>query len=101
MYIPKNKPSHPGEFIRENVVKEFAVTQDQLAKAIGVSRKTVNELINGKRSMTVDMALRISRYTNTDSGTWMNLQIIYDIWEALHSEKGKSIQSITPIGVVA
>lgn len=62
--IPKNKPSHPGVFIREFIFDEFKLNQKQLAEYFGVSRITINQLVNGKRKVTADIALRLGKYSN-------------------------------------
>lgn len=83
--IPESRPLHPGEFIRELILDEFDLTQAQLAKYLGVSRRTINQLVNGKRGMTAAMACRLGKFTKTTPQLWMNMQIGLDLWDALHS----------------
>ena len=92
--MPKKRPTHPGEFIKEEILKELSMTQEQLAKEIGVSRKTINQLVNEKRGISVDIALQIGRFTNTSPEMWLNLQAAVDIWDAYHSPNFKSIKNI-------
>lgn len=94
MNLPEHQPIHPGAYIREAILKEFNITQEHLAQELHVSRRTINEIINGKRMLTVEMALRIAKYTNTHFETWLNMQAMFDAWRIVHSEKGKSIKAI-------
>ena len=91
----KVRPTHPGTILR-NMLEELAadggdsfssLTQKELAKRLGVSRRTVNELINERRDMTADMAIRLSRVFTTTPDIWMNLQKAVDLWDAAKSNK--------------
>jgi|TARA_A100001391_G_scaffold170866_1_gene131991 addiction module HigA family antidote len=82
-------PAHPtpvGEMLTEEFLIPLEVSQGQLARAMGVSRKTVNELCVGRRSVTVETALLLSKVLGTTSGFWLNLQIMNDMWQAQHNE---------------
>jgi len=95
--MSKNKPTHPGEFIQADILDEFHMTQDQLAGAIGVSRRTINELINERRGVSADIALRLAKFTKTSPEVWLNLQTAYDLWEASHEpSKVSLLKSIRP-----
>ncbi len=94
--MAKRKPTHPGEFVQEDILNELHISQGQLANALGVSRKTINELVNQKRGISPDMALRIGKFTNTNPKTWMNLQSSWDLWIASNSKESKSIEGIQP-----
>ena len=83
--IPESRPLHPGEFVRELILDEFDLTQAQLAESLGVSRRTINQLVNGKRAMSAAMAWRLGKFTKTTPQLWMNMQIGLDLWDALHS----------------
>ena len=85
--IPKNRPTHPCEFIREDILNEFGITQDQLANKLGVSRRTINQLVNNRRGITPEMALRLSKFTKTSPQIWLNLQNTYDLWETAQEHK--------------
>lgn len=90
------KPTHPGEYIQEDILDELGLSQNQLSKTLGVSRKTINELVNQKRSLSPDMALRLGKFTKTNPRTWLNLQTAWDLWEASNSKSAKSIEKIAP-----
>ncbi|MCB8983303.1 MAG: HigA family addiction module antidote protein [Ardenticatenaceae bacterium] len=85
MLIPENRPTHPGEFIREDILVELNLTQGELAEKLGVSRRSINQLVNEKRSITADMALRLGKFTNTSPQMWLNLQTAVDLWDASQS----------------
>jgi antitoxin HigA-1 len=79
-YIPA-PPVSPGKALRENILKG-EITQERLAKAMGVSRFSVNQIINGRRAITAEMALRLARVTSTSPGFWLNLQRDVDLYQA-------------------
>lgn len=95
--IPQNRPSHPGEFIREYILDEFDLTQEQLALRLGVERKTISWLVNGKGKMSAAMAWRLGKFTNTTPQMWINLQTTLDLWEALNAFSDQEIDRIEPI----
>lgn len=79
----KRRPTHPGELLREEIVPAAELTQAELAARLGVSRRSVSDLLNERRSLTPDMAHRLARVFKTSPEFWMNLQQAVDIWEAL------------------
>lgn len=98
MIITKRKPISVGEMIVEEFLEPMGITQVQLAKAMGVSRRTVNELCNNKRSITADTALMLAKVFGNTPDFWLNLQRRNDIWEALHTTKRKArIDQARPI----
>lgn len=81
--IPKNrKPSHPGEILLEEFLKPLEMSQVELAHKMGVPIQRVNTLINGKRDMTAETAVLLSRVLKTSSEFWMNLQVACDLYDA-------------------
>ncbi len=98
--ISTNRPTNPGEFIQEDILKELGLSQQQLATRLGVSRRTINQLVNGKRKISADMAIRLGKFTNTSPELWMNLQTHVDLWDALHASKKTPIDSIQPYATV-
>jgi len=81
--IPKNrKPTHPGEILLEEFLKPMSLSQVELAEKMGVPIQRVNTLINGKRNMTAETAILLSRVLKTSSEFWMNLQVACDLYEA-------------------
>lgn len=81
--LPKNRqPTPPGEILKEEFLVQAHMTQEQLASRMGVGVQTVNLLVNGKRSVTADTALRLARAFETTPEFWMNLQAAVDLWRA-------------------
>lgn len=96
--LPANRaPIHPGEMLLEEYLKPLGMTQAQLAKRIGVSYVRVNELVNGKRGVTPDTALRLGRVFGTGPEPWLNDQLGWDMWHALHSPAMAEIERIEPL----
>lgn len=83
----KRKPTHPGEILREDVLPALNITQVELAKRLGVSRLTVSELLHEKRTLSPDMALRLSKLLNTTPESWLRMQQALDLWELEHNQK--------------
>ena len=78
----ENPPVHPGEVLREEFLKPLRITQTQLAKELGVSFRAVNELVNEKRSLSPEMAIKLARRFNTSPQFWLGLQMDYNLWKA-------------------
>ena len=72
-------PIHPGEILMEEFLKPLGISQYKLAKGINVPARRINEIVHGKRSITADTALRLSRYFNLSERFWLNLQARYDL----------------------
>ena len=73
------QPVHPGEILAEEFLKPLKVSQYRLAKDINVPARRINEIVHGKRSITADTALRLSRYFGLSERFWLNLQSRYDL----------------------
>jgi addiction module HigA family antidote len=82
--VAARKPPHPGEFLESRYLRPLAITQTELARALGISRRRVNELINGRRAITPDTAIRLAMYFGNEATFWMNLQVAWDMHSALH-----------------
>jgi antitoxin HigA-1 len=72
-------PIHPGEILLEDFIEAFGITQHRLAVAIGVPPRRINEIVHGKRGITADTAVRLSRYFGNSAEFWMNLQSHYEL----------------------
>jgi addiction module HigA family antidote len=77
-----HNPPHPGEVIRELCLEPLGLTITETANALGVSRKTLSELLNGRAGISPEMALRLSIAFDTTPESWMNQQVQYDLWQA-------------------
>lgn len=98
MSIPNNgnrkrRPVHPGEMLREDFLPDYGLTVSGLAEAIGVSRQTVNELLRERRSLSPEMALRLSKLFGNSPEFWMNAQRAIDLWDASQSIR-KEVEKI-------
>lgn len=82
----KRKPTHPGEVLLEDVIKPLGLTVTDAAKNLGVSRKTLSELVNRKSALSPKMALRIAKATKTSPESWLNMQTKLDLWKALQHQ---------------
>lgn len=79
MRTKKTPPIHPGEILMEEFLKPFGISQYKLAKDIHVPPRHINEIVHGKRSISADTALRLSRYFTLAERFWLNLQSRYDL----------------------
>lgn len=85
--LPKNRPpTPPGEILNEEFLAPLRMTQAQLAERMKVSVQTVNLIVNGKRAITADTALALSRVFETSPEFWMNLQVAVDLWNAVQRQ---------------
>ena len=75
----KVAPIHPGEILVEEFLRPLGISQYRLAKDIHVPARRINEIVQGKRSISADTALRLSRYFNLSERFWLNLQARYDL----------------------
>ena len=79
-------PTHPGEMLLEEFLKPLGITQRQLADAIYLPYRQVNEIVNERRPVTLAIALRLTRYLGMSVGFWMNLQLAWDLYHTAQSE---------------
>ena len=79
MKLKKIEAIHPGEILLEEFLKPLGISQYRLAKDINVHPRRINEIVHGKRSISADTALRLSRYFSLSERFWLNLQAKYDI----------------------
>ncbi|MGB2964122.1 MAG: HigA family addiction module antitoxin [Anaerolineales bacterium] len=95
--IPSDRsPTHPGVMLREEFLDPLGITQRELADAILVPYQRVNEIINEKRGITPNTALRLAKYFGNTPGFWMNLQLRFDLYQAqrVDNEEIKNIQTL-------
>ncbi|TVR61316.1 MAG: addiction module antidote protein, HigA family [Spirochaetaceae bacterium] len=92
------RPIHPGEMLREDFMPDFELTVSRLAQALGVSRQSVNELIRERRSVSPEMALRLSRLFGNSAEFWLNAQRAVDLWDTEQSV-GPDIQRVEPLSI--
>jgi addiction module HigA family antidote len=90
------KPIHPGEVLAQEYLAPWGITQHALAVAVGVPPRRINEIVHGKRRISADTALRLSRYFGTSERFWINLQSRYDI-EVERERIDEALRRITPL----
>ena len=83
----KRPPVHPGRILKNHHLLPLSISITDLAKILGVSRKTLSKVVNERGAITPDMALRLSRAFDTTPNLWLGLQEEYDLWHAIHDSK--------------
>ena len=92
------RPTHPGEMLREDFLPDYGLSVAALAEAAGVSRQSVNELLRGRRAISPEMALRLSRLFGNSPEFWMDAQRAVDLWDANRAIKA-DVARIKPLRV--
>ena len=93
-------PVHPGEILLAEFLKPFGVSQYQLAKAVDVPARRINEIVHEQRRVSADTALRLARYFGTAERFWMNLQARYDL-ETEKDRLGTALEEIQPLSAAS
>ncbi len=88
------RPTTPGEIIEEQFLRPQRLTQQELADALDVNRVGVNAIINGRRGVTPETALRLEKVLGPSASFWLNLQRSVDLWDATHSDATKKIKHL-------
>jgi addiction module HigA family antidote len=83
MSLQMHNPPHPGELIRELCLQPLGLSVTAAARALGASRKSLSELLNGRSGVSPEMAIRLSIAFDTTPESWLNQQMQYDLWKAL------------------
>jgi addiction module HigA family antidote len=91
-------PIHPGEVLREEYLKPLGMSENELATHLHVSVSRINDIVNERRGITADTALRLARYFGGDAQSWMNLQGLYDLRKAEIDHAESIREQITPAG---
>jgi antitoxin HigA-1 len=92
----KMPPVHPGEILLEEYLKPMGLSQHRLALCLGVDPRRINEIVQGKRSITADTALRFARFFGTSAQMWLNLQTWHDLEVAQDASGGRIEQEVRP-----
>ena len=93
------KPTHPGEVLLENVIKPLGLSITEAARALGISRKMLSKIVNGKSRVSPEMAVRIAKATNTSPESWLAMQNKLDLWNAMQNEPKNVIRFEESIAV--
>ncbi len=95
----KRRPTHPGEMLREDFLPDYELTRAELARALGVSRQSVNELLRERRALSPEMALRLGRLFGNSPEFWLNAQRAVDLWDAEQVIR-KDVARIKPLAAM-
>ncbi len=88
--MPMHNPPHPGQVVRELCLEPLGLTVTAAAKGLGLSRKALSELLNGRSGISPEMAIRLSKAFGGSAESWLRQQMQYDLWQA--QRKGKEIK---------
>ena len=91
---PKKRPIHPGAVLREDVLPALKMTQKEFADWIGVSRLSVSEVLNEKRTVTPDMAMRLGKALGNGPEIWLRMQQTLDLWELAQQGSYEGIRTL-------
>ncbi len=94
MAMQMHNPPHPGEILRSLCLEPLGVTVTDAAKALGVSRKTLSAILNGRAGISPEMAVRLSIAFSTSAESWLNQQVQHDLWLAEKSRKSLRVSKL-------
>ena len=89
-----HNPPHPGEIIKELCLEPLGISVTEAAKALGVSRKTLSAILNGRAGISPEMAVRLSIAFGTSAESWMNQQVQFDLWKAEQHRKELKVERL-------
>lgn len=89
-----HNPPHPGEVLRELCIEPLDITITDAASALGVTRKTLSAILNGRAGISPEMALRLSKAFGTSAASWLNQQMQYDLWVARKEHKNLRVKKL-------
>ncbi len=89
-----HSPPHPGKVIRELCLEPLGLSVTETAKALGVSRKTISSILNGRAGISPEMAIRLSIAFDTTPESWLNQQLQYDLWHAEKERKKLAVKKL-------
>ena len=94
--MPMLNPCHPGELLREQCLKPLSLTVTATAKALGVSRQVLSDIVNRRAGISPDMAIRIAKAFDSDAAFWVRLQASYDLAQARKHERtiGRQVKAL-------
>jgi antitoxin HigA-1 len=92
--MPMYNPPHPGEIIKELCLEPLGLTVTRAAEALGVSRKTLSAILNGRAGISPEMAIRLSMAFDTSAESWLNQQVQYDLWLARQRQQEFKVERL-------
>lgn len=92
-----HNPPHPGEILRELCLEPLGISVTAAADALGVSRKTLSAILNGKAGISPEMAIRLSIAFDTSAESWLNQQSQYELWHAEQHRKELNVKNLVAV----
>ena len=93
--IPTHRePEHPGVILLEEFIQPHGLTITRTAELLRMNRQRLDAVVNGRRSITPDTALRLERLFGSSAAFWLNLQQVYDLWQAMHADGIEELEAI-------
>ena len=90
-----HNPPHPGEVLRQLCLEPLNLTVTGTARSLGVSRKALSSILNGRTGISPEMAVRLSMAFNTSSESWLNQQVQYDLWHAEKNRRSLRVENLS------
>ena len=90
-----HNPPHPGEILRELCIEPMELSITRTAEALGVTRKTLSAILNGRAGISPEMAVRLSLAFGTSAESWLNQQAQYDLWQAEKKRKSLNVEKLS------
>lgn len=90
-----HNPPHPGEILREFCIEPLGLSVTRSADALGVSRKTLSAILNGRAGISPEMAIRLSKAFGTSAESWLNQQVQYDLWLAEQNSQHMEVEKLS------
>jgi len=87
-------PPHPGEVLRELCLEPLGISVTDTAEALGVSRKTLSSILNGRSGISPEMAIRLAKAFDTSPESWLNQQVQYDLWKAEQNSRKLHVRKL-------
>lgn len=87
-----HNPAHPGEVLKAAYLDPLGITVTEFARRIGISRKSASEFVHGRYGVSIEMAYRLAKATNSSAESWLNMQVQYDLWKAKQQKLDKRIK---------
>jgi addiction module HigA family antidote len=94
MAMTMHNPPHPGEVIRELCLEPLGLSVTEAAEGLGVSRKTLSAILNGRAGISPEMAIRLGKAFNTSAESWLNQQLQYDLWMAKKNSEAIKVRKL-------
>ena len=90
-----HNPPHPGEVVKKLCLEPLGVNITEAAEALGVSRKTLSSIVNGRAGISPEMAIRLSIAFDTSAESWLNQQVQYDLWMARNQARNLKVKKLS------